>query len=123
MMPTDRASAQRGSFAQFYKGAYHDDHATMGNRALHIAGTLAGLALIVASLTILPIWWALAFPIVHAVPGLVGHRLFERNAVLGDVRVFRGQYPGHWYMLANHIMTAQVLINVVTLKKPRRQGR
>jgi hypothetical protein len=54
-------------------------------------------------------WWALAFPVVHAVPGLIGHRLFERNAQLGDVRVFQGEYPGLWFMAANHMMMIEVL--------------
>ena len=115
-----RNTAERSSFMQFYRGAYRDDHITRGNRTLHIAGTIAGLALLVASVTIIPIWWALAFPVVHAVPGLIGHRLFERNAKLGDVRVFQGGYPGHWFMAANHMMTARVFCDLVTLRWTRR---
>jgi hypothetical protein len=122
-MRTDPTSAKRGSFKQFYNGAYRDDHATMGNRVFHIAGTLAGLALIAVSLTVVSLWWALAFPIVHAVPGLVGHRLFERNSALGDIRVFQGKYPGHWYMLANHMMTGRALLDMVRLRERRRHGR
>jgi hypothetical protein len=122
-MQTGRTSAKSDGFKQFYNGAYRNDHATMGNRVFHIVGTLAGLALIAASLTILPLWWAFAFPVVHAGPGLIGHRLFERNSVLGDVRVFQGMYPGHWYMLANHIMTGHALLDILTLRARRRQGR
>jgi hypothetical protein len=102
-------SAERGSFIQFYRGAYRNDHSTWPNRALHIAGTIAGLMLLAASFTVIPMWWALAFPVVHAVPGLIGHRLFERNAQLGDVRVFQGEYPGLWFMAANHMMMIEVL--------------
>ena len=99
----------RGTFMQFYRGAYRDDHSTWGNRGFHISGTIAGLALLVASLTIIPIGWALAFPVVHALPGLVGHRLFERNADLGDARVFHGDYPGLWFIMANHMMTLHAI--------------
>jgi hypothetical protein len=90
------------------------------NRAFHIFGTLAGIALLIASITLIPIWWAPAFPVVHAVPGLIGHRLFERNANLGDVRVFQRDYSGHWFMVANHIMTAQATWNILKLKSLRR---
>jgi hypothetical protein len=31
----------------------------------------------------------LPFPVVHALPGLVGHLLFERNLAVGDLRVTR----------------------------------
>jgi hypothetical protein len=79
-------------------------------------GTFGGLALLIASVTIIPLWWALAFPIVHAVPGLIGHRLFERNAELGDVRVFNGAYPGHWFMGANHLRAGEWLWSLVSLK-------
>lgn len=100
---------QRHAFWDFYCGPYHDDHRTWQNRALHLFGTLAGLALLVASVTLLPLWSALAFPVVHALPGLIGHRLFERNPVLGDVRFVRGHYPPLWFIAANHVMTWEVL--------------
>jgi hypothetical protein len=103
-------------FWAFYHGAYRDDHQTWQNKALHIFGTLSGLALLVASLTIIPIWWSLAFPIVHAAPGLLGHRLFERNPELGDVRFVGGQYPSLWFIAANHVMTFEVLWHVITLR-------
>lgn len=93
----------RGSFKEFYHGAYADDHATRANRICHVIGTVAGLALLVACATVISSWWALAFPFVHAVPGLVGHRLFERNPDIGDLRVFDGTYPGPWFMAANHL--------------------
>ena len=87
----------------FYHGAYADDHATWPNRALHLFGTFSGLALIIASITVIPVYCVLAFPIVHAVPGLIGHRLFERNAALGDVRVFSGTHPSAMAMSARPV--------------------
>ena len=55
---------------------------------LHIAGSVAGP---VAGTVFLPVapaspmpWLALLYPAVHAAPGLLGRRLFERNAVVGD---------------------------------------
>jgi hypothetical protein len=107
------------TFWAFYHGAYHQEHQMWANRALHIIGTLAGLALLVACVTIIPIWWALAFPAVHAVPGLIGHRLFERNRELGDVRVLRSDYPNIWFIAANHIMTWDALLSVVGWKRRR----
>jgi hypothetical protein len=40
---------------------------------------------------------------------LIGHRLFERNFVLGDLRFVDGHYPPLWFIVANHIMTWEVL--------------
>jgi hypothetical protein len=103
-------------FWTFYHGAYRDDHQTWQNKALHIFGTLSGLALLVASVTIIPIWWALAFPIVHAAPGLLGHRLFERNAELGDLRFVGGHYPNLWFMAANHVMAFEAVLWAITFR-------
>ena len=97
------------SFAEFYRHHYREDHSRPANVALHITGTVAGLALLASSVAIISPWWALAFPLVHAAPGLVGHRLFERNPAIGDIRVVGGNFPGLWYIAANHIATARVL--------------
>ena len=72
-------------------------------------GTVAGLVLIAASLSVIPIWSILAFPIVHAAPGLVGHRLFDRDEELGDLRITRTDYPLWWFIIANHLLTFDVL--------------
>jgi hypothetical protein len=48
--------------------------------------------------------------VVHAVPGLVGHRLFERNAVVGDARWRRTDLPGWWFIVGNHRMTLDALL-------------
>jgi hypothetical protein len=118
-MPDQMQTGERGGFMQFYRGAYRDDHSAWPNRALHIAGTVGGLALLAASFILVPLRWALAFPVVHVVPGLIGHRLFDRNAELGDLRIFQRKYPAHWFMVANHMMTAQTAWNIATLKSFR----
>jgi hypothetical protein len=88
------------------------EHQQPINMALHMAGTLAGLAFLVWALWLPSPWpWlALLFPVVHAVPGLIGHRLFERNAAVGDVRVTRTDYPPHWFIAANHWLTVDRLL-------------
>jgi hypothetical protein len=116
-----RLGSTRSNFIEFYRGAYADDHATWPNRALHLFGTFSGLTLIIASFTVIPLHWALAFPVVHAVPGLIGHRLFERNAALGDVRVFSGAYPSWWFMVANHLRAVELLL--VLVRGRRRKNR
>jgi hypothetical protein len=101
---------ERRSFTIFYETTYRSDHQHPANLALHILGVIAGLGLIAASLTIWPLWSAVAFPIVHAAPGLIGHRLFDRDEALGDVRLTRTDYPLWWFIAANHMMTVAVLM-------------
>jgi hypothetical protein len=98
------------NYADFYAGAYRADHGHPINLALHIFGTLAGLALLgAAAIGAIAPWWALAFPVVHAAPGLIGHRLFDRNDDVGDLRIARGDFPLWWFIRANHRMTWDVL--------------
>lgn len=97
------------NFLEFYRGEYAGEHGAAANIALHMTGTLAGLVLLGASATVISPWWALAFPLVHAGPGLIGHRLFDRNIERGDLRVFSGSTPNWWFMVANHLMTFAVL--------------
>lgn len=103
-------STPANGYAAFYAAAYRDDHRHPVNVALHMVGTVAGLALLggAAAMVINP-WLALAFPIVHAAPGLIGHRLFDRNEGVGDLRVTRSDYPLWWFIRANHRMTWDVL--------------
>jgi hypothetical protein len=108
--------AKPGSFMDFYRGAYQDEHKVPINLALHMAGTIAGVLLIIASLTVISPWWVLAFPFVSGVPGLIGHRLFERSETVGDVRVLRTDVPAWWFLVANHMMTAQRLWAGLTLR-------
>jgi hypothetical protein len=107
---TPAATAQRLPFARFFHEVFLPEHQHPVNRALHIGGTWAGLAYAAAVLALASPWWLLLFPLVHAGPGLIGHRLFERNAAVGDVRVLRQDYPGYWFMAANHWMTALWLV-------------
>ncbi len=94
----------RPSFPDFYAGPYREEHQHPVTIALHIAGTLSGLALLVASATVIAPLWALLFPVVHVLPGLIGHRLFERNDGVGDLRLTRTDFPLIWFVAANHRM-------------------
>lgn len=99
------------SFATFYNDHYLAEHRAPKNIALHCIGTIAGMALVGVSLIgVIAYWWALAFPIVHAAPGLVGHRLFERSHEVGDSRITRTDFPLYWFIIANHIF----LWNLIT---------
>jgi hypothetical protein len=109
-------SAAHGSFMNFYRGAYWDEHKVPFNLALHILGTVAGVALLVASAAMISFWWALAFPVVHAVPGLIGHRLCERAEAVGDARILRTDVPVWWFIVANHMMTGRMIWAFVSLR-------
>ena len=84
-------------------------HITAKDLALHIIGVFAGIALIIASLTVWPLWTIIGFPLVHVAPGLLGHRLFDRDAAVGDLRLTRTDYPLWWFLVANHLMAVRVL--------------
>ncbi len=97
------------TFASFYRDHYLPDHRHPANVALHVAGTLcSAVAAATALLSPMP-WLALLYPILHVGPGLIGHRLFERNAVIGDVRILRTDFPLHWFLAANHRLTASCI--------------
>ncbi|MEI7446071.1 MAG: Mpo1-like protein [Burkholderiales bacterium] len=102
-------AAARPDFDTFYRDTFLPEHAAPANVALHVAGTLASAAFVVMALASGAPAWALAYPVVHAVPGLLGHRLFERNAAVGDLRVTRRDFPPWWFIAANHRLTVQVL--------------
>jgi hypothetical protein len=98
-------------FAGFYTDVFRPEHRHPANIAAHVIGTAGGLAWLgAAGLGLLPSWAAIAFPLVHAVPGLIGHRLFERDAAVGDVRLNRKDHPLWWFILANHLMTLRLLL-------------
>jgi hypothetical protein len=109
----------RLDFDSFYRDHFIPEHSHPANVALHIFGTLAGLVLLIASVTIIPLWWALLFPIVHVAPGLVGHRLFDRNEAVGDMRVLRKDFPLWWFLLGNHRMTMRWLARLLDRNQPR----
>lgn len=102
-------AGDRMTFGDFFATTYREEHSHPANLALHIVGVFAGLGVLGASVTVWPLWTALCFPIAHVLPGLVGHRVFERDEVVGDVRLTRRDFPIWWFLAANHLMAARVL--------------
>ena len=99
-------------FSAFYRDVFLPEHRHPLNVALHIFGTLAGLAWIAVTLAA-PGFWKLAvllFPVIHVAPGLIGHRLLERNEAVGDARWRRRDYPAWLFILANHRLAAERLV-------------
>jgi hypothetical protein len=109
---TPANDADKAEFETFYRKVFLKEHQQTINIALHQFGTLIGLVFVVWVLTMPLIWYPalLLFPLVHAAPGLVGHRLFERNAVVGDARWQRKDYPMPWFVAANHRMAFERLL-------------
>jgi len=94
------------SFAQrfelFYQQEFLREHRHPANIAMHVLGTVLSAAFLGWVLT-QSFWWAaLLYPLIHGLPGLAGHRLFERSAALGDLRIDRKDFPLWWFILANH---------------------
>jgi hypothetical protein len=103
-------STQPSRFKRFYKEVFLSEHRNPANVALHVFGTILGVIFVGAvSLFGFP-WLALAFPVVHAAPGLIGHRMFERNSAVGDLRVTRKDYSPLWFIAGNHLMTVELLL-------------
>jgi len=103
--------AEKPTFDVFYREVFLREHRHPINVALHMFGTFAGLAFVPAVLAMPLAWYPalLLFPLVHAAPGLLGHRLLERNIAVGDARWRRRDYPGWWFIVANHRMTFERL--------------
>lgn len=97
------------TFGQFYREHYLPEHRHPANVALHLAGTLAGMACVAWVIAAAPLYWLALSPIVHALPGLIGHRLFERNAAVGDVRVLRRDFSPLWFIAANHLLLFRLI--------------
>jgi hypothetical protein len=97
------------SFSGFYRQVFLPEHQHLGNIALHVGGTLGSIAFVVLMFFNATPWWALLHPLLHALPGLLGHRLWERNASVGDVRVTRKDYSPLWFIAGNHVMTWELL--------------
>jgi hypothetical protein len=109
---TTTPQIDKPDFDRFYRQVFLAEHQQPVNVALHILGTLAGLAYVPWALW-LPGWWmlwVLLFPVVHAAPGLLGHRWLERNHAVGDARWRRSDFPAWWFIVANHRLTAQTLL-------------
>ena len=108
-MSTITPPSQRIGFNTFYKTVFLAEHRHPANIFLHVFGTLAGLAWLVIAPLMGMAWLMLLFPAIHALPGLIGHRLVERNAAVGDVRMTRQDYSPLWFIAANHRMTWSLL--------------
>lgn len=104
-----RETGRKTGFRDFYRQQFLPEHRHPANIALHVSGTVAGIVFAGAALMSAMPYLALLFPVVHALPGLIGHRLFERNAAVGDVRVLRTDFSPLWFILANHVMTFDLL--------------
>jgi hypothetical protein len=100
------------AFSTFYRDVFLPEHRQPLNVALHIFGTLAGLAWVAATLAAPGFWKlsALLFPVIHGAPGLIGHRLVERSEAVGDARWRRSDFPAWLFILANHRLTAERLV-------------
>ena len=109
-MAADQRQQQKTlSFEAFYREHFLLEHSHPGNIALHVFGTCASLAFLPYILLYHSPWFLLLYPLVNAVPGLLGHKLFEPNLQVGDIRVFRNDFPKYWFLVANHKLTLQVL--------------
>jgi hypothetical protein len=100
------------NFEDFYQRIFIPEHQHKLTIATHVLGTWAGLGWLAMCIFLGGYWLALVllFPVVHAVPGLIGHRLVERNEKVGDLRVSRKDFPLWWFIRANHRMTMQILM-------------
>ena len=104
------AKPQAIVFWVFYRDHFQAEHQHPINRGLHIFGTVLGTAFVPAALMSPWVWLVLLYPVVHAAPGLLGHRLFERNAQVGDVRVLRKDFSPLWFIAGNHVLTYELAV-------------
>lgn len=110
------------TFAQFYRGTFLDEHRHPATIAFHVAGTLASTAWLPLTLLSPMPWLVVLWPVVHAAPGLLSHRLFERNEAVGDLRVTRSDFPAPWFLAANHWMAFDVLTGRLDQSRRRAAG-
>jgi hypothetical protein len=107
------SNASLVNFMNFYRNVFLNEHRHWGTIILHVLGTWAGLAWIVLCVYNSHYWLLLLFPVIHAVPGLIGHRLFERNEDVGDLRVTRQDFSPLWFIVANHLMSIEIIFKGV----------
>jgi hypothetical protein len=93
------------TYSDFYNEVFLPEHSQPMTMVTHAFGTVLGLLWVIACVAFGHYLWLLLFPVVHAVPGLIGHRLAERNATVGDLRVTRKDFPLGWFIRANHRLT------------------
>ena len=109
-METSTHRPARPAFDAFYADHFCVEHRHPANRALHVFGVLLGLAWLPLTLLWSLPWLVLLWPVVHAAPGLLGHRLFERNEAIGDLRLTRKDVSPFWFIAANHRMAFESLL-------------
>lgn len=103
-------------FVTFYDEDFTSEHQNSANVFLQILGTIGSDAFVIWA-AVSSLWWLIIlYPVVHALPGLIGHRLFEKNTELGNVRINRTDFPLWWFIIANHILTFRVATKVFTGK-------
>lgn len=112
-MELNKRNDKKIMFSEFYRQHFQREHSHPANIALHIIGTVLGIMFVIFGILFLPLYWLLLFPLVHAVPGLIGHRFFERNAEVGDVRVLRKDFSPLWFIAANHVLTYQQITKAI----------
>lgn len=110
VMEKTRHRPARRPFDEFYVDRFLAEHRRPVNQALHVFGVLAGLLWLPLTLRSAWPWLVLLWPVVHAAPGLLGHRLFEQNDEIGDLRLDRRDAPLLWFIAANHRMTFELLL-------------
>jgi hypothetical protein len=112
-MTTTAPKTPKIGFHDFYRNHFLAEHQHPATVGLHVFGTVLGtLFLVVTLLSTMP-YLAVLYPAVHAMPGLIGHRLFERNAAVGDVRVLRKDFSPLWFIAGNHVLTYEVARSAV----------
>lgn len=104
------------TFADFYQQHFLPEHQNRANRWLHGLGVLLSLALFPLAFYLRQAWWLAAYPFALALPGLLGHRLFEANAAVGHVRVTRKDAPKRWFWWANYVLAWDLLRGSARLK-------
>lgn len=97
-------------FDEFYTTVFLKEHQNKWNISFHVAGTLASVYLLSGVATgKYRFRHLLAYPVLLALPGLIGHRLFEPSPQVGDLRVLRDEFPAYWFLVGNYVMTCDVL--------------
>ncbi|WP_108975304.1 Mpo1-like protein [Leptospira ryugenii] len=99
----------RSRFYPFYNEVYLPEHRDPRTVLFHVIGTVMGLVWIPFATFYLHPIMLVCFPIIHGLPGILAHRLFERNEEVGDLRINRKDYPNLWFVIANHIITFQLV--------------
>jgi hypothetical protein len=107
-MTTTPSKNSKIGFHDFYRNHFLPEHQHPATVGLHVFGTVLGTVFLVATVLSTTPYLAVLYPVVHALPGLIGHRLFERNTAVGDVRVLRKDFSPLWFIVGNHVLTYEV---------------